>query len=184
MKSWRPTRRVLIGGFALCGSAHLFSSWLLQIQQAHAEDSASDQNSYRVRLAIPAVHEIQVRQIISASGGTALPGTTKYEPAAGQKSNSTDPNFSPILVVVAVLTADYLADTIFRLWADAKYGGLILDARDPETMVVTENHALPRGTVVVLGDKNKVTEFTPKDKSEAGALLKEVLAKSVHVLAR
>jgi hypothetical protein len=165
----------------------LFSTFqpLFGIQRAHAETEGSDTPSYRVKLAVPAVDEVRVREIISTSGGEALQGASKYEPAPGQKFNSTDPNFSPLIFVVAVLTVDYLAKTIFGLWNDAKFPGLIVDVRDPEAIVVTENQALRRGTVIVIGvDKDKVIEFTPKDEREAGALLEKFLSGSTRVLAR
>jgi hypothetical protein len=97
--------------------------------------------------------------------------------AGREQQNTTDPNFSPLIIVVAALTSGYLATTVFRLWSDVKYGGIVIDARASE-LLVKENQALPRGTVIVVGaEKDKVQEFTPKDETELGSILKSVIGK-------
>lgn len=130
-----------------------------------------------MKLVVPAVDEARVRDIISSSGGQASQGSTRYEPPPGEQQNATDPNFSPLVILLVAFTANYLATTVFRLWSDIKFGGVVVDARGSE-LSVKENQAIPRGTVIVIGvEKDKVQEFTPKDETELGNILKSVIGK-------
>jgi hypothetical protein len=83
-----------------------------------------------VSIVVPATDEDQVRNIVAASGGSALPGTSKYEPPAGERLNSADPNFAPLLIIVTMLSAGYLAKTIFALWREVRYPGLVIVSKD------------------------------------------------------
>ena len=131
--------------------------------------------STTIRIVVPAVDEARVRDIISLTGGRASEGSTRYQPPPGEEQNTTDPNFAPLIILVAALTTGYLASTVFRLWGDVKYGGIVIDARASEVLV-KENQALPRGTVIVIGaQKDSVQEFTPKDETELGNILKSVI---------
>ena len=45
-------------------------------------------------------------------------------------------------------------------------------------LLIKEDHAIPRGTVIVVGaEKDKVQEFTPKDETELGNILKSAIVK-------
>jgi hypothetical protein len=127
----------------------------------------------RVSIVVPATDEDQVRNIVAASGGSALPGTSKYEPPAGERLNSTDPNFVPLLIIVTMLSAGYLAKTIFALWREVRYPGLVIVSKDGQT-TIKENQALPGGTVVVVrADGAQV--LTPTDESDLAKVLEHVL---------
>jgi hypothetical protein len=177
MSRWPPNRRTLIAAFALCASTRLFSNLqtLLSLPSAHAEQA--DILRTPVKIVVPAVDEARVRDIIASSGGQASPGSTRYEPPPGERQNTTDPNFSPLVILIVALTASYLATTIFRLWSDIKFGGVVVDARGSE-LLIKEDHAIPRGTVIVVGaEKDKVQEFTPKDETELGNILKSAIVR-------
>jgi hypothetical protein len=124
-------------------------------------------------MVVPATDEEQVRRIVAASGGSALPGSTRYKPPPGERAESTDPNFAPLVVIVVVLASGYLANTIFRLWREAHYPGLVI-VTTGDQVTIKENQALPGGTVVVVGaDGNQV--LTPPNETELGKILEHTL---------
>jgi hypothetical protein len=174
MRRLLPTRRQSIGVFAVCGSAQLWSKLLGAWAGASAHAEEADTDKKRIRLVISAVDEDRVRDIVAGSGGQTDPGHNKYDPNPSEQGTSTDPNFAPLIVIVAVMVVGYLAKTIVNLWQQVHYGGLVIDARGND-IVVKENQALPGGVVVIITADNKVQEFTPKDESELGKILKTTL---------
>jgi hypothetical protein len=139
---------------------------------------AADPNeATKIKIVVPATDEARVRTLVANTGGSALPASAKYEPPAGEKSDNADPNFAPLVVLVAVLSAGYLAETIFGLWRQAHYPGLILSANSSGEFTLRPSQSLPGGTVVVVKLDGKTEIVTATKESDLAKVLETALGK-------
>ncbi len=173
MNRLRLTRRALINAFVKCGCMPLLINSQKTLAETSQPNNSTSAASAHVTIVVPATDERRVRRIVDESGASTLPGSTKYEPPVGEKLNSTDPNFAPLLSIVAVVSAGYLAKIIFGLWREVHYPGLVVTVINGQ-VTIKENQALTGGTVVVVRSDGAQI-LTPPNESELTKVLEHVI---------
>jgi hypothetical protein len=109
----------------------------------------------------------EYRSTLEDSGADLSPEAEPFTPPAGEEEDYTDAAFEPMLMLVGVLALSHLVRLVVDLLN--KHGGLIIDVRT-KRMSVREHPALPRGTVLVVGNEEAKRLDGPKQNEIADAI--------------